>query len=238
VARRDDLEQWDGEADQRVGWRWQWRLGRWGRYDGRQRKPDPLEIYSPFRTGVRRMLESRFHEVAERIGLHYSDQINEAQRVVRTLDMRIANLEDQLVKTASTLAGADARRLDSERSPERAKGDRDKSENVVRSRRRREFEKELAPIRKAHERLEEELRKCREEWVEQISLIDGLNDRMADEVHRVRAKFMYVEQIYLRALLKRHPEGDLLRAMLDESPYRLPEWMTRIDSDRTPAGSA
>jgi hypothetical protein len=236
VARSDKVQRRANQREQRIDWRWRWTLHRWGRHDGRYRKPDPLSVSSPVRTSVRSLLEAQMAEVVERIRVQGGEEIARHQRELRSLDMRIAQLEDGLDRLAAELAAVDAKRPAADKPAERHAGDRGKSENVVRSRRRREFEREQARVRKAQQALEGQLQQCRETWAGLTALIEGLERAGIDEAHRVRAVYEHAEAVYLRALLKRHPEGDLLRLMLDESPFALPEWATRNDLRPSPTG--
>jgi hypothetical protein len=202
---------------QHIDWRWRWTLRRWGVHDGRHRTPDPMVASRPIHTTTRRLLEGSLFEQVEQAGRRFDAAISPRRTALQGLDMRIAMHEDELVTTR-----AEIDRIEADAAPSATAPDQ-----LQQRRQRRRHQRQQENLRRRKAELERELAGERERWATMIAEIEDLEKQKIAEAHRLRAIYTHAEAIYNRALIKRHPEGDTVRLMLDSSALRLPNWAVR-----------
>lgn len=220
VQRRNGIR--SEHAGERVDWRWRWQLRHWGRRDGRKRLPDPLTSPRPVRTTARTLLEGRLREAAELLGVQFDEQIGPRQALLQALDMRIAQREDTLAELQEELE-----RLAAKVDPADPTGPDATGTDLAIRRANRRHRKRFEGTVQRRNALSNALKEDRERWAELVAQIEDLHQRKVAGAHHLRSVYSYAEQIYNRALIKRHPEGDLIRLMLDTSALRLPDWAGR-----------
>jgi hypothetical protein len=198
---------------QGLDWRWRWTLRRWGVHDGRKRLPDPLTVVRPLRTGTRRLLEDGLRAAVESVGIRYDEMLSPKRATLDGLDMRIAQNEDLLAATRVELTAHVAQEPPAD--PTRHLAIR----RIARLHRRR-----LDVLRRRCEALTESLSVDRQNWAHLLAEIADLERRKVAEAQHLRAVYTHAEQIYNVALVRRHPEGDIIHRLLDTSAFRLPAW--------------
>jgi Skp family chaperone for outer membrane proteins len=171
----------------------------------------------PIRTTTRRLLEGSLAEQAEKAGRRFDAAISPRRTTLQGLDMRIAMHEDELVTTRTELD-----RTEAEAAPTGNAHDQ-----LQHRRQRRRHQHQQDSLRRRRAQLEQQLAEERERWATMIAEIEDLEQQKIAEAHRLRAIYTHAEAIYNRALIKRHPEGDTVRLMLDSSALRLPSWAVR-----------
>jgi predicted nucleic acid-binding Zn-ribbon protein len=189
--------------------------------------PDPMITSQPIRTITRNLLEGRLQEQVEQVAMRFEATITRRERELQGLDMRIAQIEDELATITSELQGIETGRPGSQ-----------PADGIAERRRARKHGQRCDGFRQRRAQLEEQLRSNREDWARMVAEIEGLERRKVAEAQRLRAVFTHAEAIYNRALVKRHPEGDLVRLMLDTSILRLPKWAERLNTGRPEADPA
>jgi hypothetical protein len=213
-------------------------LRRQGREDGRTRRPDPLHLVGPVTTPTRALLHAEFAEAA---ALVYADCTRAAgpdRSAVKVALVRLPQLRADLERAEQDLeqAGRHAPDEAADTPPERRMGEHFQPEELIRSRRRREHQATSGAPRRHRDGIRDELRRIEQEIAQREGRIAEIRRRAADRVRELRAKCEREHALYVRALLRRHPEGDLLRDLLDMTPPPLPGWIAgvsdRIDEER------
>ena len=211
-------------AGTRLTWRWRWELRRQGRADGRRRQPDPLLARPPVQTGVRDLLQSRLLEQAETVREQCVAEIERCREQTEDLAAHERHLHEQIAEYAADLQRTARLRPDPNAALQRRPVERDASEALVRQRRLREWERtrrqQQGRLRAAQARMDESVR----ERARLERHIEGLDAFAVASARRLQATFDRAEAIHRRALLRRHPQGTLLRLVIDDAPLRLPDW--------------
>jgi hypothetical protein len=175
--------------------------------------PDPLTTSHPFRTITRRLLEGALHEEVEKLGIRCDDEVGPRKAWLQGLDMRIAQTEDALAA-----AQAELDELALKEPPP------DPSGQLAHRRSARRHQKQHEILRRRRNSLAESLKDDRQQWAKMIAEIEEIELSKISAARHLRAVYTHAEQIYNRALVTRHPEGEIIRLLLDTSALRLPDW--------------
>ncbi|WP_127504178.1 hypothetical protein [Actinoplanes solisilvae] len=214
-----------GRADpERIGWRRRLMLRRQGRLDGRMRKPDPIMMDGAPTTAARDLLAGEYLANVFRVRAECAEAIDDATRRVQRLGHDIADLRARLIDVRTRTAETERRKPSTTGPPEREPGDRHHPDDLVRARRVREHAKRLAELIAERRDLEEKLRRAGQEQSETRSRIEAWRRRPGEAETRFAATFWRERALYDQALLRRHPQADLVRPILDNAIPRLPPW--------------
>lgn len=220
----------------RPGIRRRWMLRRQGRRDGSRRQPDPLLLTGPVTTTMRRLLVEEYAAAAAAVKNALTEQTAPLMdawarhdAVIRRMRVDLPAAEQRLAEVLASRPGPDApleRRLGEERRPEA----------LVRARRLREHERAVEAARRERWLLCDERSAAEQERARLRVGVERAHQRAVDQVHRLRASYQRDLAIYDQALLRRHPDGELLRDLLVTRDLLPPEW-TCQPAEPLPSGA-
>ncbi|MEU7791904.1 hypothetical protein AB0B11_00615 [Micromonospora tulbaghiae] len=208
-----------------VPWRRRRALARSGRRDGRFRRPDPLLLTAPAQTATRVLLHAEFQLAVATAYADFTTAAEPHRRALRRVRAELPLLHDNLAALESALAAAEARHREAGAGVERRMGERFQPEELIRARRAREHARRLDPQRRARDQARAEIQAAQRRLAELRVRIDGLFQHAVGVAWRLRARCSREQALYDEALLRRHPDGDLLRDLLDTRPPDLPRWV-------------
>jgi hypothetical protein len=221
-----------GAPPMRIPLRRRWMLRRQGTRDGRMRRPDPLHLVEPAATPTRALLHAEFAEAAAIVHAEFTASTAAHRTAAELARVRRPQLTADLQIAERDLEESDQDAPDetADEPPERRMGEHFQPDELIRSRRRREHQATSNAPRRRRDALRAELHRTEQEIVTCESRIAEARKRAADEVRRLHGICEREHALYVRALLRRHPEGDLLRDLLDVTPPPLPGWLTAAES--------
>jgi hypothetical protein len=186
-------------------------------------RPEVLLAEMGVRTTVRRRLEFEFLETVERLRREFGELMGVQWSIA---DVKAAEATLLRARLAGRRAPAPARsaaqqlpRADSPVGPD----DRARAE-LHRRRRARVENRATTEIKQARAELAERLRKVELDRIASLTEVDRLTGLFLAEIDHARTIFMAANAVYEDALLRRHPQGDLLRVLLDTTDFALPDW--------------
>jgi hypothetical protein len=209
----------------RIGLLTRFWLGRQGRLDGRRAIPDPVTAVPPVTTPMRSFLESGLDDSVRRLWADHSRRVAPLQRDLDALGLQLPELRADASAAADAVRAADAGApAPDDPDPQRRLGEQGRAVELIRSRRRREHDRATGPLRDRLRAAEESVRAA-EERVAHLRAEIGVQRGVAGaEARRLRATFECMRDLYDRALVDRHPQGHVLRPLLDRRDMQLPEW--------------
>jgi hypothetical protein len=211
----------------RLGFRRRWMLRRQGRLDGSRRHPDPLLLTGPVTTSMRRLLLEEYADAAAAVKKELTAEVARLIAAWAEHGAAARQARTDLPVAEQALADALATRPDPDAPPERRLGEERRPEALVRARRLREHERAVEVARQEQLCVRARLWTSEQEQARLRSQVDNFHRQAVDQVYRLRASYQRGLAIYDRALLRRHPDGDLLRDLLVTRDPALPEWTYR-----------
>jgi hypothetical protein len=199
-------------------------LGHQGRSDGRRRQPVPIPVDGVVTTPTRNMLASRFTKKVGEVRMTCGKAIDEGEEVLRRLRYDDRDIEQRLEDVRGRLERAERERPSRTGPPEREPGDRHHDEAMARTRRTREHARRIAELSEERKQLEQRLREIGRKREEIIARNETLRRKAVESEQRYAAVFVHERAVYDRALLRRHPLGDLVGPLLDNRIPRLEVW--------------
>jgi hypothetical protein len=208
-----------------------WALRHAGRKDGRAGKPEFTTAGPGVTTDVRVGIEREMLAQIEQVKQIYGERNAELEHARTEAETRLGSLREELARGREALAAAEARRPDPTR-PLRRRGETNQSEEVVRARRQREYDRRLQPLRDRLDRLaneETDQIDRRDRMAATLAALDAERERVERWVTSMQ---LHARAIYDQALLRRHPYGDHVGPLMDGArvtlpAWPLPDWLTR-----------
>jgi hypothetical protein len=207
-----------------------------GRSDGRRRHPSPVPVNGRVSTATRDMLAGRFLRKVSRVRETCGEAIDEGEEAVRRLRYDARDLQEQLADVRHRLDRAEREKPSAATPPERDPGDQYYDAAMALKRRTREHAKRVAELTAERRRLEQRLRENGRQLEEIVARMETLRRKALESEHRYAATFVHERAIYDRALLRRHPLGDLIGPLLDSKVPPLQPWqhaLTAAEQKRT-----
>ncbi|MEV4349476.1 hypothetical protein AB0J83_33875 [Actinoplanes sp. NPDC049596] len=164
------------------------------------------------------------------------EAIDQGEETVRRLRYDARDLQERLADARRRLERAEREKPSAAGPPEREPGDQYYDATMTRTRRTREHAKRVAELTAERRRLERRLRDNGRQREETIARMETLRRKALESEHRFAATFVHERAIYDRALLRRHPLGDLVGLLLDNKLPPLQPWqheLTATDRERT-----
>lgn len=217
-----------------VTMRERWTLRRQGRLDGRLGIPEVAHAPDPIRTRMRDLLLSEYEQAAALAFREYTEATGPRWTNRESLLRRAEGLAHQLETARRDLAEAEGRRPAPEAEPVYRIGDLRRPPALVAARRRREFEREIGRLRSRVEQLEAAERDNGAQVADLGAQIAALHRDAAARVEALRTAFLERQAHYNEALIRRHPEPDVLLALLELGIPLSPQWTrNRAEQPRT-----
>lgn len=187
---------------------WVWSLKRSGRRDGRRGQPDPTLAVDSTTTGARLLLAK---QLTMELGDVHEICANEIRRRAERIGALCASTEQLWAK------------LNEDDPPiQRRLGEMHLPEALVRTRRQRERERRRTPLVNRLNLLEQEIAGL-------VAEIQGHRLQAVSTARRLQAQFQRYRGMYDEALLRRHPQAELVRPVLDQSVPELPDWVAEYE---------
>ena len=200
-------------------------LRRQGIEDGRLGIPEVSEAPEPMRTPMRELLLREYDQASARVFREYTEQTGPRWSNLESVRRRIEVIIGQIEQARTDLATAERRRPAPGSEPVRRLGDERRSPQLVAARRNRDFDREVSRERDALRRLEETERSLRTQNADLGAQIATLHRDAAARVAALRTEFAERQAIYNYALIRRHPEPDVLLALLEIGVPEEPGWI-------------
>lgn len=195
--------------------------------DARHRMPLPSMqgvVTTPFREALWTVRDRQI--VALRAEL--VELVTEAEVRVGTATRAIAMLEDELATAREAVEAARGEMVD---STLRRLGDENVPDDLVAARRRREHARAISESRKRCDELSQAIaEQQRVRATERACITEACRSKAADAVAAHLAATARCG-VYDQALLRRHPERQLLAYCLDMTPHPLPAWVLAYADD-------
>ncbi|MFC0541923.1 hypothetical protein [Kutzneria chonburiensis] len=206
-------------------------LRRQGKTDGRLRKPDPLFVTERQATPMRRRLLVELDKGLSVVAADHAQRVRSLNEHSRKVTSRTMALTDELSAAANALTSVEASAPDPTAPPEYRPGDERHPDDRVRARRMREHERAVNRARAHHRGVQEALTASLATQADLRARIEQLRTEAASEAAGMRALVMAQQALYDTALLRRHPDAELLRRLLDAGEPDLSTWLGSLSSD-------
>lgn len=190
-------------------------LRRNGRVDGRLRKPDPLLSSERQVTTMRRRLLTELDRGLAVVARRAVERMLPVDQQLRRIGARITKLEKDVLTAEETVVVTEARTPDPTAPPTARHGDRFQSEAVIRGRRQREHGTTLTRARGTRDTLRQQLAEARDIRADLRARLGDLRRQAVADAEELRAAVLAQQALYDQALLRRHPDGELLAPLLD-----------------------
>jgi hypothetical protein len=201
-------------------------LEREGRLDGRRRQPEPRLLSCATSTHVRDELVAGLCKREAEIGFLVHRDVAEWERDRRDTRSRIDRLEADLATARTVLAEVTTRVPDPAAAPPRRYGEQERAQALVKERRQNEYDREFDTAHRRVAGLAAELADARGQLAALAERIAARPRTGYHELLRLRATTTEELAIYQKSLIRRHPDGERLRPLLDTSMPELPGWAT------------
>jgi hypothetical protein len=201
-----------------------------GRSDGRRRQPTPIPIGGVVSTPTRDLLATDFANRVIAVRKACGEAIDEGEEILRRLRYDARDIEARLTGVRRRLERAERDKPSPTEPPEREPGDRHHDEAMARVRRTREHARRIAKLTEERNHLEQRLRETGRNREKTAARNESLRRQAIESEHQYAAVFVRERAIYDRALLRRHPLGDLVGLLLDTKVPRLEVWQHALNS--------
>jgi hypothetical protein len=213
------------------------RLRRQGRLDGRRGVPDPFlfqdDEVGTTTTAMRARLAAEFGEEMANLLAERVTELNGLRARFGPVDDVVAQKRAELSAAQDKLRTIEGNRPGPGTAPERRRGDELQTDDIVRARRAREQAARENTASAKIEALTRDLATGQQERADLVARINALRAKARADVAALRATAEVRLAVYDHALLRRHPDADLVRRLLDDSLPGLPGWLAE-DQDETP----
>lgn len=212
-------------------------LRRQGRLDGRRGVPDPFPLqddeFGTTTTAMRARLAAEFGEGMATLLAERVTELNGLRARFGPANEAIAQKRAELSAAQEELRTLEGNRPGPGTAPERRRGDELQTDDIVRARRAREQAARENTASAKVEALTRDLAAGQQERANLAAQINALRAKARADVAVLRATAEVRLAVYDHALLRRHPDADLVRRLLDDSLPGLPGWLAE-DRDETP----
>jgi hypothetical protein len=208
-----------------------------GRSDGRRRQPAPFPVDGVVSTPTRDLLATEFVKRVTAVRKACGEAIDEGEELLRRLRYDARDIELRLADVRRRIERAEREKPSPTEPPEREPGDQHHGDAVARMRRTREHARRLAKLTEERNQLEHRLRETKRTWEETAARNESLRRQAIESEHHYAAVLVSERAIYDRALLRRHPLGDLVGPLLDTAIPRLQAWQHALAGGERKAGS-
>jgi chaperonin cofactor prefoldin len=195
-----------------------------GRSDGRRRQPMPLSVDEPVSTPTRDLLVTDFANRVVAVRKDCGEKIDRGEEILRRLRYDKRDIEERLEDVRERLRRAEKEKPSRTEPPEREPGDQYHDDAVARVRRIREYTRRIEKLTAERTRLEQRLRETERRAEETEARNESLRRLAIESEHQYAGVLVRERAIYDRALLRRHPLGDLVAPFLDNRVPRLETW--------------